>query len=141
MLRKVSSSANLWKTTYPNRQTNSCIHFSLRSIILGLQKIMPPKKSAVAPSVVAPSEATATVTTTPAKPVKPISTSNPISIASAAWDSYVTSTPQRTKLIDVFMGFLVVTGVLQFVYCVIAGNYVRLALPLLSCMICPAASQ
>lgn len=34
------------------------------------------------------------------------------------------TTPQRTKLIDVFMSFLVVVGVLQFVYCVIAGNYV-----------------
>lgn len=29
-------------------------------------------------------------------------------------------------MIDVFMGFLVVVGVLQFVYCVIAGNYVSL---------------
>ena len=33
-------------------------------------------------------------------------------------------TPQRTKLIDVFMVFLMVVGALQFVYCVIAGNYV-----------------
>lgn len=33
-------------------------------------------------------------------------------------------TPQRTKLIDAFLGFLVVVGGLQFVYCVIAGNYV-----------------
>ncbi|KAF8453492.1 DAD/Ost2, partial [Terfezia claveryi] len=57
------------------------------------------------------------------KSAMPVSTSNPISIANAAWDSYVTSTPQRTKLVDVFMGFLVVTGILQFVYCVIAGNY------------------
>lgn len=33
-------------------------------------------------------------------------------------------TPQRTKLVDTFMAFLVVVGVLQFVYCVIAGNFV-----------------
>lgn len=33
-------------------------------------------------------------------------------------------TPQRTKLIDVFMAFLVVVGVLQFVYCILVGNYV-----------------
>ena len=33
-------------------------------------------------------------------------------------------TPQRTKLIDAFMAFLMVVGGLQFVYCVVAGNYV-----------------
>ncbi|OBT67595.1 hypothetical protein VE03_03746 [Pseudogymnoascus sp. 23342-1-I1] len=44
-------------------------------------------------------------------------------VAVAMWDNYVKVTPQRTKLIDVFMTFLVVVGVLQFVYCVIVGNY------------------
>lgn len=37
---------------------------------------------------------------------------------------YLKTTPQRTKLIDVFMAFLVVVGALQFLYCVLAGNYV-----------------
>jgi oligosaccharyltransferase complex subunit epsilon len=37
---------------------------------------------------------------------------------------YVDETPQRTKLIDAFMAFLVVVGALQFLYCVLAGNYV-----------------
>lgn len=41
------------------------------------------------------------------------------------WSHYLQSTPQRTKLIDVFMAFLGVVGALQFVYCVLAGNYVR----------------
>ncbi|KAK5663400.1 hypothetical protein OQA88_3829 [Cercophora sp. LCS_1] len=36
---------------------------------------------------------------------------------------YQEKTPQRTKLIDAFMAFLVVVGALQFVYCVLAGNY------------------
>ena len=88
---------------------------------------MPAKKSAAAPPVTGPPETIITAAAAPSKstkPAKPISTSNPISIVDAAWDSYVTGTPQRTKLVDVFMGFLVVTGVLQFVYCVIAGNYV-----------------
>ncbi|KAK3671222.1 oligosaccharyltransferase complex subunit epsilon [Recurvomyces mirabilis] len=39
------------------------------------------------------------------------------------WNSYVDKTPQRTKLLDTFMAFLMLVGVLQFVYCVIAGNY------------------
>src|SRR5947207_4284370 len=43
------------------------------------------------------------------------------------WNKYVENTPQRVKLIDVFMAFLVVVGVLQFAYCILAGNYVYLA--------------
>ncbi|EPS40583.1 hypothetical protein H072_5562 [Dactylellina haptotyla CBS 200.50] len=49
--------------------------------------------------------------------------SSPIDIANAIWEKYQKDTPQRTKLIDVFMGFLVVVGIVQFVYCVLAGNY------------------
>ena len=33
-------------------------------------------------------------------------------------------TPQRVKLIDVFMLFLAVVGAFQFFYCVIVGNFV-----------------
>ncbi|SMR53996.1 unnamed protein product [Zymoseptoria tritici ST99CH_1A5] len=44
-------------------------------------------------------------------------------IVAGVWNNYTTKTPQRVKLLDTFMGFLVVVGVLQFVYCVIAGNY------------------
>jgi oligosaccharyltransferase complex subunit epsilon len=40
------------------------------------------------------------------------------------YNHYLESTPQRTKLIDVFMAFLAVVGALQFLYCVLAGNYV-----------------
>ncbi|KAH9243166.1 hypothetical protein K456DRAFT_1854276 [Colletotrichum gloeosporioides 23] len=39
------------------------------------------------------------------------------------YNHYVNNTPQRTKLIDVFMVFLVAVGALQFLYCVLAGNY------------------
>ena len=47
----------------------------------------------------------------------------------SVWDSYNEKTEQRVKLLDAFMAFLVGVGALQFVYCVLAGNYVRLALP------------
>lgn len=43
------------------------------------------------------------------------------------WHNYLNRTPQRVKLIDAFMAFLVIVGGLQFVYCVLAGNYVRSA--------------
>lgn len=42
------------------------------------------------------------------------------------WESYLSGTPQRVKLLDTFMAFLVLVGVLQFVYCVLVGNYVSL---------------
>lgn len=45
-------------------------------------------------------------------------------VLNSIWQKYVDETPQRTKLIDAFMAFLVVVGALQFVYCVIVGNYV-----------------
>lgn len=45
-------------------------------------------------------------------------------VLTSIWQKYMDTTPQRTKLIDLFMAFLVVVGILQFVYCVIVGNYV-----------------
>ncbi|KAK3300969.1 DAD family-domain-containing protein [Chaetomium fimeti] len=36
---------------------------------------------------------------------------------------YSATTPQRTKLLDAFLAFLVAVGGLQFAYCVLAGNY------------------
>jgi oligosaccharyltransferase complex subunit epsilon len=48
---------------------------------------------------------------------------------------YKEETPQRTVLIDVFMGFLAVVGALQFLYCILAGNYVCWSLPF--CEPCP----
>ncbi|KAK4205345.1 DAD family-domain-containing protein [Triangularia verruculosa] len=95
-----------------------------------------------------PKTATTTSATVPLPPnpppSAPIPGSRPSSSHSAAhpktsasapvsqtWDKVVSnltshyqkSTPQRTKLLDAFMAFLVLVGVLQFVYCVVAGNY------------------
>ena len=40
-------------------------------------------------------------------------------------DYYMNETPQRTKLIDAFLAFIAVVGAWQFIYCILAGNYVR----------------
>ena len=45
-------------------------------------------------------------------------------IALSIWRRYLDETPQRVKLVDAFMAFLVVVGGLQFLYCLIVGNYV-----------------
>jgi oligosaccharyltransferase complex subunit epsilon len=89
---------------------------------------MAPKRNAREPT---PSTATTQSTTATSPTPIPSKTSHKSNnnrssqeIALGIWQNYLDTTPQRTKLIDVFMAFLVVVGVLQFVYCVIAGNYV-----------------
>ncbi|KAL7628863.1 oligosaccharyltransferase complex subunit epsilon [Parahypoxylon ruwenzoriense] len=39
------------------------------------------------------------------------------------WNSYQKNTPHRTKLLDLFMAFLLIVGALQFAYCLIGGNF------------------
>ncbi|KAF2634114.1 defender against death DAD protein [Massarina eburnea CBS 473.64] len=48
---------------------------------------------------------------------------NAQNIAQGIWSKYVSKTPQRVKLLDSFMLFLVVVGALQFLYCLIVGNF------------------
>ncbi|KAK3185347.1 oligosaccharyltransferase complex subunit epsilon [Lecanicillium sp. MT-2017a] len=86
---------------------------------------MAPKKNA--------REATpAAAATTTASPAASTSAKSSAAKGGAAnWDvviekiynHYIKETPQRTKLIDAFLFFLVVVGALQFAYCVLAGNY------------------
>lgn len=95
---------------------------------------MAPKKSATPQ----PSPAKSTTTSTPSQqPSRPQSksVSTPTSarsaqdiqqIAQGVWNNYVDKTPQRVKLIDAFMVFLMTVGAIQFAYCVLAGNYVSI---------------
>jgi oligosaccharyltransferase complex subunit epsilon len=94
-----------------------------------------PSPSIIPPSTAKPSHGQTSASSQPTKPiaasVKPTSVKSTVrnssdaqEIALAVWDRYVKDTPQRVKLIDVFMTFLVLVGVLQFAYCVIGGNYV-----------------
>jgi oligosaccharyltransferase complex subunit epsilon len=104
---------------------------------------MAPKKNAAAaaqsPKTTTPLATSIGTTAQPDQPSVPVTrpvvvTSNkrstsrnpqtPQEILASIWNTYVDETPQRAKLLDVFMGFLLVVGGLQFVYCVIAGNYV-----------------
>jgi hypothetical protein len=99
-----------------------------------LNRTMAPKRNArdVTPSTVSHSQTSTTTvgstTVSPKAPSRTTSNQTPADIALGIWQNYLDTTPQRTKLIDVFMAFLVTVGVLQFVYCVIAGNYVRCSL-------------
>ncbi|KAK8164193.1 DAD family-domain-containing protein [Phyllosticta citrichinensis] len=102
---------------------------------------MPPRKQATSPAAAPPSAAAATSgfpsaagsnTAPPPSATKAASSASgqakiqgndAQAIAAGVWRNYQAKTDQRTKLLDVFMAFLVVVGALQFVYCVIGGNY------------------
>ncbi|MCJ1242905.1 hypothetical protein MMC30_000101 [Trapelia coarctata] len=104
---------------------------------------MAPKRSSATPtpstpssqpsrSKPSPSTTTSKSTTSVSKPSSSSSTSyskansSNMSVQDVAlqiWNNYLAKTPQRVKLIDTFMAFLVVVGGVQFVYCVLAGNY------------------
>lgn len=91
---------------------------------------MAPKRNAREPTPSAVTTTQSSNTTAGSVPSLPSKASlksnsnlNAQQIAAGIWQDYVDTTPQRTKLIDVFMAFLVAVGVLQFVYCVIVGNF------------------
>jgi hypothetical protein len=79
-----------------------------------------------------PSTSTPVVTSTPQSSRPTSSSKNNSSsaqqIVDGIWKNYVNKTPQRVKLLDAFMAFLAVVGALQFVYCVIVGNFVSYSL-------------
>ncbi|RAH49092.1 putative oligosaccharyl transferase subunit Dad1, partial [Aspergillus brunneoviolaceus CBS 621.78] len=97
---------------------------------------MPSKRTAAAGPVPAPSPPTipsSSTTTAAAAPAsssslssgpKTLTTnSSVLDIVHTVWQQYLATTPQRTLLLDAFMGFLVLVGGVQFLYCVLAGNY------------------
>ncbi|KAI5307013.1 oligosaccharyltransferase complex subunit epsilon [Ascosphaera pollenicola] len=51
------------------------------------------------------------------------SSSSGFQIALDVWQRYLNETSQRILLLDSFLLFLVAVGVVQFVYCVLVGNY------------------
>jgi hypothetical protein len=107
---------------------------------------MAPRKSAT-PQPSTPKPSTTTASTTPSKPPSRPSSSSSVrstqdaqQIVIGVWNNYVDKTPQRVKLLDAFMVFLMTVGLIQFVYCVVAGNYVRDSI-LYICIGCCADSQ
>ncbi|KAL3447974.1 DAD family-domain-containing protein [Aspergillus insuetus] len=87
---------------------------------------MAPKRAANAPSAPSPSTSafSSSASTTLSSGPKTLSANASVpDIAVHVWQQYLTTTPQRTLLLDAFMAFLVLVGGVQFAYCVLAGNY------------------
>lgn len=36
---------------------------------------------------------------------------------------YVTKTPKKLKLVDIYLGYILLTGVIQFAYCCLVGTF------------------
>ncbi|KAH7930267.1 defender against death DAD protein [Leucogyrophana mollusca] len=51
------------------------------------------------------------------------SSSDTSAAISTLWKSYVSQTPDRLKFIDSFLVFIVLSGVVQFLYCVLVTNF------------------
>ncbi|KAK9368423.1 DAD family-domain-containing protein [Lipomyces kononenkoae] len=73
-------------------------------------------------SQVTESPSTSGITTASKIPALPTAADSS-AIIRQAWASYIKDTPRKLKLVDTFMVFLVVVGVIQFVYCILVGNY------------------
>lgn len=91
---------------------------------------MPPKRPATAstsstPRTPSTPSQSSTQTTSLSKPSSSKQRSQSAQdILAKTWDNYWSKTAQRTKLTDAFMAFLVVVGGVQFLYCLVVGNYV-----------------
>ncbi|PCG91673.1 Defender against death DAD protein [Penicillium occitanis (nom. inval.)] len=95
----------------------------------------PKRQRATSPSAVAAVSTPSTTTTGTSTPTTSASTSTTTAavalspkasvaeIAQHILNRYFAQTPQRTFLLDAFMVYLVLVGGIQFVYCVVAGNY------------------
>jgi len=46
-------------------------------------------------------------------------------VPQTVWNHYVEETPQRIKLVDMFLVYLVIIGAIQFFNCAITGTFVR----------------
>jgi hypothetical protein len=89
----------------------------------------PPSTNTMPPKQRTPvSGAAPTTTSTPARSTKSTGT-DAQDILQGIYNKYVQKTPQRVKLLDTFMAFLVVVGALQFFYVVLVGNFVRIPAP------------
>ena len=46
-----------------------------------------------------------------------------VSVVGRFYDEYMSSTPKKLKLIDAYLGYIMLTGIVQFVYCCLVGTF------------------
>jgi len=46
-----------------------------------------------------------------------------VEVVHKLYNEYTTKTPQKLKLIDAYLGYIMCTGVMQFLYCCLVGTF------------------
>ncbi|ESO87840.1 hypothetical protein LOTGIDRAFT_193969 [Lottia gigantea] len=46
-----------------------------------------------------------------------------VSVLGKLYDEYVHSTPKKLKIIDAYLVYVLLTGIIQFVYCALVGTF------------------
>jgi len=46
-----------------------------------------------------------------------------VSVVKRFYDEYMSSTPQKLKMVDAYLTYIVLTGVIQFAYCCLVGTF------------------
>lgn len=44
-------------------------------------------------------------------------------VLSKFYNDYVTKTPKKLKVIDAYLFYILLTGIIQFIYCVLVGTF------------------
>ena len=52
-----------------------------------------------------------------------MSSDNLFSVLRKLWQEYQAKTPQRLKLVDVYLAYIMATGIIQFLYCLLVGTF------------------
>jgi len=81
----------------------------------------PAKHASATPSTAGASKRGNTPTVAPSSPSSAASASK--AAVHTLWGAYLNTTSSRLKLIDAFLVFLVLSGVVQFVYCVLVTSF------------------
>ena len=46
-----------------------------------------------------------------------------VSVVSKFYDSYMSTTPKRLKIVDAYLLYILLTGIIQFAYCCLVGTF------------------
>lgn len=55
--------------------------------------------------------------------VKSAPSENLVTVLQKFYNEYMTSTPKRLKIVDAYLVYILLTGVIQFVYCALVGTF------------------
>ena len=45
------------------------------------------------------------------------------SVLKSFWDDYRAKTPQKLKIVDAYLAYIMLTGIVQFAYCALVGTF------------------